>query len=227
MSKHLLRLLAVLALGISFTACEDDDDSYAELRKHERRAISSFVKYGCNVVDESTDEVLLHVDPIKPITQNQFAAQDSTTDVSKNEYVYFPQTGLYMQIVRKGSGERLKHGENAAVICRYTEFNISGDSIQSTNRLLLYAALPDVMQVANNYGTFTGTFTSGVMLNYYGAAIPAAWLTPLSYINLGRLGKATDETALVRIIAPSSIGHKGQSNNVYPCFYEISYQRGR
>ena len=69
-----------------------------------------------------------------------------------------------MQIQSKGDGKKLADGENARVVCRYIEFNIASDSIQSTNNLTSSTEMkPDVMIVNNTLGSFTGTFVSGQM----------------------------------------------------------------
>ena len=74
--------MAVGLLGVmTFTACSDDD-SYAERRDRERSQISSFVKNGTCQISEDGD-TLLYVAPITVISEEQFEAQDSTTDVSK------------------------------------------------------------------------------------------------------------------------------------------------
>ncbi|MBP3228700.1 MAG: DUF4827 domain-containing protein [Bacteroidaceae bacterium] len=223
--SRILPLFLCLALATGFTACDDDDDSYAELRKTERKLINNFIKYGTTVVN-TEGVTLLHVDPITVKSQEAFE-RDTITDVSRNEYVLFSGSGLYMQIVRRGTGEVLKEGESTPVICRYTEYNLSADSIQTTNRSLLALTSPDVMNVTNTYGVLTGTFQSGMMCSVYGSSVPTSWLVPLQYIRLGRQTTPDDEIALVRIIAPSSVGNSSQSSYVYPCFYEISYQRGR
>ena len=108
----------------------DDDETYAELRESENKAIASFVKKGCSVMAEDDGTEILHVDPITEISEEQFYAQDSMTNVAKNEYVLFAGSGVYMQIVRQGSGERIKDGESAQVVCRFHEYNISADSLQ-------------------------------------------------------------------------------------------------
>ena len=117
MNKLLKTLLFALPLLAFITSCKDDDDSYAELRERERKLVSAFIKNGCEVNDANS--ISLSVKPIKVISLDTFIANDSTTNVSENEYVYFPTTGLYMQNVRKGTGEPLKQGESATVICRY------------------------------------------------------------------------------------------------------------
>ena len=92
---------------------------------------------------------------------------------------------------------------------------------------------PDIMDVTNTYGTFTASFNTsvnggGAMYQYYGSkAVPAGWLVPLTYINIGRQVSEDEEIAKVRLIVPHSQGHSDASSNVYPCFYEITYQEMR
>ena len=106
--------------------------------------------------------------------------------------------------------------------------NIAADSITSTNTTLDYATLPDVMTVVNTTGTFTASFTSGVLQAHYGSkAVPNGWLVPLTFIGIGRQSAPDEEIAKVRLIVPSTEGQSDAMNNVYACFYEITYQRGR
>ncbi|MEE0805787.1 MAG: DUF4827 family protein [Prevotellamassilia sp.] len=50
---------------------------------------------------------------------------------------------------------------------------------------------------------------------------------PLQFIKLGRQSSEDGEVAKVRLIVPSSEGQRDAMNGVYPCFYEITYTRGR
>ena len=202
-------MMAALAALMVFASCSDQE-TYADQKKKERAAISSYiVKNGIKVIDEE-----------------QFFAQDSTTDVSKNEFVYFPNTGVYMQILRKGVGTKLQNKETATILCRFIEVNLRGDSIQASNQNSYTTAIPDVMTVSNTLGTFTGSFVSGIMYSYYGASVPSGWLVPLSYVNIGRQETPDEKIAKVRLIVPDSQGQKNASENVYACFYDITYQRG-
>lgn len=220
--------LCLLCTASAFLAC-DDEDTYAERRERERSQIKSFLSKGIQVEDEESDKVMLEVAPnINVISESTFYANDSTTDVSKNEYVLFSGSGVYMQIVRKGVGKKLEPGESATILTRYIEYNIAVDSIQSTNRALAYETYPDVMTCRNYYGVFTASFTSGVMMSLYNSAsVPSGWLIPLQFIRLGRQSSEDGEIALVRLIVPSTEGQSDAMTSVYPCFYEISYQRGR
>ena len=129
--------------------------------------------------------------------------------------------------------EKMKNGQQKRIICRYTEFNILRDSVQTTNNSAYWQTNPDIMDVTDTYGTFTASFNTsvnggGAMYQYYGSkAVPAGWLVPLTYINIGRQINADEEIAKVRLIVPHSQGHSDASSNVYPCFYEITYQEMR
>lgn len=213
MKKLHFLLLAVVAMSV-LTACSDSE-TYADQKKKERSAINSYIANK----------------NIKVISEDQFYAQDSTTNVATNEFVLFENTGVYMQIVNKGSGEKLKQGETATVLCRFDEYNLidDPDTLQMTNNYGTYASIPEKMTVTNSYGTFTATFLTGYSIMYYlysSTSVPSGWLTPLSYINLSRLTEP-NSIAKVNLIVPHSQGHSGASSSVYPCYYEITYQRGR
>ena len=220
---HIALLLILICCVSSFVACKDDV-TYAEMRKSEIKSVKSFIKKGCHVTAEDGKTVLLHVDPIKEISEEEFYANDSTTDVAKNEYVLFSGSGVYMQILRKGAGTKIASGENAKVICRYHEYNLSTDSLQSSNRVVSQEQYVDIMNVTNVSGTYTAAFSQGLMCNLYGSAVPGGWVMALPFINLGR---KDDDIAKVRLIVPSSEGHSLASQGIYACFYEITMQRGR
>jgi hypothetical protein len=229
-TNKIIIFLTLLLMGGTFLTSCDDEDSYEEMTKRERRAVNSFLEKGVTVLSsENLNDTLLSVDPIKVISEEEFAAQDSTTDLSKNEYVLLGHTGVYMQIIRKGSGKRLVSGEsNVKVLCRYTEFNIMGDSVQTLNNTTALINVADEMTVSNSYGTLTGSFVSGYMKTYYSTTnVPTGLLEPLHYVNLGRYSGENDEIAKVRVIVPHSSGTTEASSKVYPCFYKITYEQGR
>lgn len=227
MKNSFLSLVAIVALlCLGFAAC-NDDMTYGDMRKAEDKAIATFIKKGCVATSNEGTAEFFRVDPIKVISEEQFVAQDSVTDLSKNEYVLFASSGIYMQIVRRGTGEFIKDGESCNVICRFHEYNISSDSLQLTNRVPAYEQLPDVMSVKNTGGLYSATFTQGLMSSVYGSAVPSGWLAALPYVRLGRQDSEEAEIAKVRLIVPSSEGQSYASNGVYACFYEITLQRGR
>lgn len=205
-------LLAIIAVTL-VVSC-NNTETYAEMKEKERAAINQFI------ADSA----------INVISESQFKQQDSMTDVSKNQYVLFSNTGVYMQIVRKGVGQKLKDGETATALCRFSEWNILGDSMQLRNDILYYSSVVDKMTVTNTSGTFTGSFISGssVMYTTYGStSVPGGWLIPFTYINLGRQTTENGEIAKVKLIVPHGEGQSNASSNVYPCFYVITYERGK
>ena len=222
-----LFLLFLFAVGL-FCSC-DDEETYADRREKENQQIQNFLNTGVNLTDTNSDTYSINVPGgINVISESDFAAKGYTTDVARNEYVLFNSSGVYMQILRKGPGKPLAEGETATVLVRYTEYDISSAYVRSTNVLNAYAVMPDVMTCSNSYGTIQASFLSGVMKNSYDTStVPAGWLIPLKYINLGRQESEDEEVARVRVIVPSTQGQINASANVYACFYDISYTRGR
>lgn len=228
--KHypaLFLLFVFAAVGL-FCSC-DDEETYADRREKENQQIQNFLNTGVSLTDTNSDTYSINVPGgINVISESDFAAKGYTTDVSRNEYVLFNSSGVYMQILRKGPGKPLAEGESATVLVRYTEYDIASVFIRSTNVLNSYAVMPDVMTCSNSYGTIQASFLSGVMKNTYDTStVPAGWLIPLKYINLGRQESEDEEVARVRVIVPSTQGQINASANVYACFYDISYTRGR
>lgn len=211
--KKLIYLLFGLGIMIAAASCSDTE-TYADQKEAELKAIKKYLS------DSS----------VTVISEEKFFGQDSTTDVSKNEFVLFESSGIYMQIIRKGCGSKIVNGETASVLCRFTEWNLETDSVQLSNNVLSYSSLIEKFIVKNSSGTFEGSFVSGssVMYSVYGSqAVPGGWLVPLTYINIGRPTKEGDEIAKVKLIVPHTQGQYYASQNVYPCLYEITYQRGK
>lgn len=212
MKKLAFAFITMLALVI-LASC-DDTETYAEQRDRENSAISQFIR------DSS----------ITVITESEFRENGYKTDVSNNEYVLMQNSGVYMQIVREGCGEPIQDGETTTVLCRFTERNILTDSIQLTNDILAFASIPEKMSVTNTNGSFTASFLteSSLMYTFYrSTSVPTGWLVPFPYIKVGRQTSLEGEIAKVNLIVPSTQGHQYASSGVYPCFYTITYQRGR
>lgn len=210
--KNLLSSLLILTVMALLASCSHYE-TYAEQKEKETKAIRQYIiDKNINVISEAT-----------------FNEQNQTTDVSKNEYVLFASSGVYMQIVRKGCGSQIKNGESCTVLCRFTERNILTDSLLLSNDVLYYSTVVDKMSVRRSSDTFTASFIAGesVMYSQYkSASVPAGWLAPLLYINVGRPEKEGDEIAKVNIIVPAAQGTVAASESVYPCFYTITYEKG-
>lgn len=233
-------IAALLLVGAVTTACSSDE-TYAEKKEKERNAISSFITRDMAIVTDG--DTAAYVGNIDVITEEQFIAQDSVTRIEyhfdrtgrmvydRNEYVLFGN-GVYMQIVRPGVGEKLLPGQSKRVIARYLEYNILADTLQTRNDILYFSTSPDIIDITNSYGTFTASFNTsnggGAMYRFYNTtSVPAGWLMPFTYIHLGRQINEDDEISKVRLIVPHSQGHSQANQNVYPCFYQITFQQMR
>lgn len=212
MKKSVLFIMAFAAL-LAAASC-DNTETYADQKNKERTAINKFINdKKINVISEET-----------------FLDNGNKTDTAKNEFVLLNNSGVYMQIVRQGCGEKLKNGETATVLCRFSETNLLTDSLQLTNDILSFSSIVDKMTVTMSGGTYTGSFISGesVMATFYGStSVPSGWLVPLKYVDLGRPEKAGDEIAKVNLIVPHTQGQQYASSGVYPCYYTLTYERGR
>lgn len=205
MKRTIYVLLAVFTV-VMFSSC-DDYETYGEKKELEREAISAFIKDSSIVV----------------INEKQFREQGNVTDVSKNEFVYLDNSGVYMQIERKGCGEPLPDDKQTNVLCRYYEYNIMDQYYQTRNDYS--PRTPDKMSVSRSGNTYTASFVSGMMYSTYGASVPSGWLVPFNYINVGRQSSPDDEVAKVKLIVPHTQGQAYASSSVYPCYYVITYQR--
>jgi hypothetical protein len=203
--KKFFHILAPLIVLVLFSAC-NDYETYSDQKEKERNAVRRFIEQeGINEISESV-----------------FKQNGNVTDTAKNEYVYLNNSGVYMQIVRKGSGQPLQNGENTSLYIRFREMSIFDTAYVITNYEDPYD--PDVMSISRSGNNFTASFTSGLMLEYYSAQVPAGWLAPFSYINVGP-PTATEDIAKVRLIVPHTQGHTAAASDVVPFFYEISFQR--
>lgn len=210
----------LLAMVVSLFAACNDYETYSDLKKKERQAISKFL------VDSA----------INVISEKQFEEQGQTTDLKKNQYVLLDKSGVYMQIIRKGCGQQVESGKTVNVLCRFSETNILTDSMLIRNDIVgtIYmngqyidvSQYVDKMTVQRNGSTFQASFVSGMMQLYHGtSSVRSGWLVPLLYINVGRPLQEGDEIAKVKLIVPHSQGTQTASQSVYPAFYVITYQR--
>ena len=219
-SIYLLSALVIVMTTVFCTTSCNDGETYAEMRKKEKRAIARFL--------EDNDIC----GKIKIITEEQFYANDTVTDTVSNEYVLFNDDGIYMQIVRKGEGSTMKemaraNGDsiiNRTILCRFMEYDIeAGDSTYSN-----YYSPSIVDKMLCNYNdknnTFSASFTEGMMSSRYGSNVPKGWIKPLTFVRLTRFA---GKIAKVRLIVPHASGTTNASNYVLPCYYEITYQLGK
>ena len=209
-------LFIMIAIAAVLSSC-NDYETYGDKKEKERNAIAKFISDSSIVV----------------ISEDQFNQQNYTTNLTRNEFVKLDKSGVYMQIVREGCGTILQDGESTKLVCRFSEFSILDDTLTVCNNnanLAVYGksvvGMPDIIQVSRSSGSYTASFESGVMYTAYGSAsVPAGWLVPLTYVNVGVPQSDDDEIAKVRLIVPHSQGHSVATQNVTPYYYELTLQR--
>ena len=211
MKKFGILLMIAFGLGLYLQSC-DNGKTYAEMKEEEREAIKRFIE----------------LNDIKVIDEDQFEEQDSVTRVSENEYVFFDESGVYMQIVERGKGELLEDGRHEMLV-RYVETQIAEDGTIDTISLNTMANLyahPDVFMLTKQKNSLSASFSgNGAMSNTHGSAyVPSGWLIPLNYLKVGREISARSK---IKLIVPHSEGTSTASQQVVPCFYEITYQLSR
>lgn len=223
MKKLIYIVLAVCAVSISmFTATScNDGETYAKQKDKEKKAIRKFIEQ--NDFAGGT---------ITVISESQFYAQDTITDTAKNEFVLFSDDGIYMQIVRKGTGQTMVEMAkemadstvNKVLLCRFLEYDI--EAADTTYSNLYTPSIVDKMlcKYSHYSRSYTGSFTEGRMYATYGATVPEGWMKPLDYI---RLTRDAGQIAKVRLIVPHSSGTSNAMGYVLPFYYEITYQLGR
>ena len=178
MKKLTLFFLLLMLACIGFQAC-DDTMTYAEMKEREDDAVAAFIR------DSS----------ITVISQSQFLAQDTITNLDRNEYVQLA-SGVYMQIVDRGiEGDTVRN--NDEILVRFSEYNI-------LDKYVSYSNLD------------AGIFLEGAYWQYYGSsAVPAGWLVPWDYIY---------DKSHIKLIVPSDMGSTTAMQSVVPYYYDIKYQ---
>ena len=203
--KNKLKNIFFYSLLLVFIVACDDTVTYSEMKEKEIKTIKEYIKE----------------QEINVITFQEFKENKYVTDVARNEYVEID--GVYMQIVNNPSNasdaRKIDDGDTRNMLVRYLEYNIQDGDTLSSNK---YYSAPDEMRVTNTSGTFSATFTSGMMKDVYSSSyVPAGWLVPFSYLWFTR---HQSQLAKVNLIVPHTKGTSNATTYVYPCFYQITYQ---
>ena len=211
MKKLGILLMMVFGLGLAFQSC-NYSKTYAEMKEDEREAIQRFIE----------------LNDIKVIDEDQFAEQDSTTNVADNEYVLFAESGVYMQVVERGNGDLLEEGRHE-ILVRYLEKRIVEEGTADTLSLNTISNLyphPDEFILTKEKNSLSASFSNGgAMYNTHSSAyVPSGWLLPLNYLKVGR---QISDRSKIKLILPHSQGTATASGQVFPCYYEITYQLSR
>lgn len=206
MKKLSILFFSLVAFALFMQSC-DDYKSYAEQLKEERNLIKRFI---------SQHE-------IETISLDQFEAQDSLT--IGNQYVEFNNDGVYLQVVHEAEGPDARFAEtNDVILVRCLEVYLAtNDTV--VNSLNVSSAMDEFRYTKSStqvLGQFIKEKNPGMMQYAYGSAVPAGWLIPLSYLKLSTSNGA-DRTK-VKLIVSAKSGQADAIQNIYPCYYELTYQ---
>ncbi|MDR0974061.1 MAG: DUF4827 domain-containing protein [Prevotellaceae bacterium] len=204
MKKLLLLFGFLCVVSAAFQSCSNTR-TYAEKREDEKKAIRKFIdEHQITVIsqEEFLKDTITRCPPLYP---------------NDNEYVLFPETGIYMQIVDRGTGDTIKNRDQLLV--RFLEYDmLANDTTGASNYNL--DDVVDVFDYTKTSTTAYGIFSEGQMYWYYNyyyssttaTAVPAGWLVPLPMIR---------DRAHVKLIVPSTSGHSISQEYVYPYFYDL------
>ena len=210
MKKSSVLWVVLMGWLMAFQSC-DDSKTYAEMKEDEREAIRRYIE----------------LNDIKVITEKEFQEQDSTTDLTRNEYVLFEESGVYMQVLDRGNGELLEDGRHE-VLARFWEMMINEEGELDTIATNNYNDFPDEFKLTKDGNSYSASFSTeggGEMYSNHGSAyVPSGWLLPFNYLKVGREISARSK---FKLIVPHSEGTSTASQQVIPCFYELTYQMSR
>lgn len=196
-------MLLAVSMAVVMQSC-DKNKSYAELLKEERNIIKKFMKE----------------QNIEKIDMAQFEAQDSAT--YGNQYVEFSGEGVYMHVVHEASGKNARYAKsNDLVLVRFLQIDLADrDTISSFENV---GYTPDEFRYTRTSTSILGQFVGeGLMQSIYGQSVPAGWLMPLTYLKLSD-NSGSDRTK-IKLIVSAKNGHSEALQEVYPCYYELTFQ---
>lgn len=190
MRKGLGLICFIIGLCAAFSACSNNE-TYADKLKNERKSIS-------RLINEKNIIVL-----------NSYPASGV---FKENEYFRDPLTGVYINVIDSGNGNRASITKRSEVSVRYTDVMTFGVSAPDTasNTYPGYQPLSFVYGIT---ATYSGSSVGTPAYSYLSPGIVA----PLEYVG---------ENARVRLIVPFSSGSTLQLATFTPLYYtQLQYTR--
>lgn len=186
MRKIIGFIFAFFALVILFTAC--GGDTLADKMANERKAINRFI------------------DSEGIIVTNKFPAD---TIFPPKVYYKDPDTGIYIRVISKGTGEKASTTKKTLVYARYDDLRYVGSSDTTKQSIIGQDNGTRYMQF--KYGeSDTYTATSSSYLEYYN--LSAGCVLPLKYVANG---------GEVSLIIPYASGSTYQKAYYQPYYYGL------
>ena len=151
-----------------------------------------------------------------------------------------------MQVLEPGCGDYIKKDQSEEVLVRFDEYSLNrrtkicDAALTCSNNIPAYSYYVDKLRVTNTSGTFTGLFVeptksvfaltynqSGYTSSGVSGTVPSGWLTPFSWVKIGRGNAVGEKLAHVRLLVPHTYGSTTASGSVYSCLYDMTLQKGR
>ncbi|MDY3266335.1 MAG: DUF4827 domain-containing protein [Phocaeicola sp.] len=223
-------LFPLFIICILFCQGCDNGITYAEQKEIEKDAIQAWItKHDYKIISEE-----------------QFLKQDTITN--ENEFVFFKENGIYMNIISRGKGKKVLSDGRYTMVSRYIEIALSdvkdtfvaGDTLSGNMNLKhypifgnpkwsldQYMAYPDDYILTIDGSLYKAAFKEMSMMAYIykNSTVPSGWLMPLKYIKPAKTIPVlpSEDIARVKLIVPHEQGSIQASQKVYPCLYEITY----
>lgn len=190
MRKGLGLICFIIGLCIVFASCSNNE-TYADKLKNERKSISRFIN--------EHNIIVLNSYPASGVFK-------------ENEYFRDPLTGIYINVIDSGNGNRASVAKRSEVNVRFTDaiaFGLATPDTVSNN-------VPGYQPISFTYG-ITATYTSSVQKTPEYGYLSQGIVTPLEYVG---------EKARVRLIVPFANGSTYQRVAYTPIYYtELQYTR--
>lgn len=190
MRKGLGLICFIIGLCATFAACSNSE-TYADKLKSERKSIS-------RLINEKNIIVL-----------NSYPASGV---FKENEYFRDPITGVYINVIDSGNGNRASIAKRSEVNVRFKDaitFGLSSPDTLSNN-------IPGYQPLSFVYG-ITATYTASTQGTFEYRFLSPGIVAPLEYVG---------ENAKVRLIVPFASGSTLQLAAFTPLYYtELQYTR--
>ena len=199
--SKILNIFIILSLMLSFVSCKKTQ-TYAEMLEQEEESIQKFLESGGRYTAAIPSDI------------SQIAASGNRDEISSSVPFYELPNGVYMQVIDKGNGRKIKEGER--VIFRFLRINLN-----------TWAAYPYTIKMFDVNKGGTGNFYYTNVDDFYFDYSPNYSISLSPYYTYG-LGieyplPHLSDRAKVYCVIPSKVGFAESVSSVVPYLYYIEY----
>lgn len=188
MTKKSLKIASLLVCIIAVFAACSKSESYAEKLKKERKNISRFI----------TDHDIEVLD-----------SYPASGVFGSKQYYKDPTTGVYINVIDSGNGNRADKDKNSMVNIRFWEAMSLPAADSDTVTFNPAGSQPLTIYYGNEY-TYTGSTTGSYFYNIQYYFMSKGMAVPLEFVG---------ENAIVSLIVPFNSGSTAQQSSSYPMYF--------